>query len=172
MAQVQELLFGDDKSLVMDWMLGSRSAEDINQFVAEATGIPFGELWDIFVHDCRTMDVPKDVLARLSALRDSYVVILITGNMDSFSRFTVPALKLNEYFDHISNSYDEGRHKTDDEGAIFLSYSAKYQVPIAQCMLIDDSSGACSLFEKLSGNAYLITSDNDISHYLTMLENG
>ncbi|MEK7192785.1 MAG: hypothetical protein AAB682_01485 [Patescibacteria group bacterium] len=35
------------------------------------------------------------MLKKLEALRDKYVVVLITSNMDSFTRFTVPALSLD-----------------------------------------------------------------------------
>lgn len=168
--QIQNLLFRADMTRVKDWMLGAYTAEEINHFVADETGVPFAELWDVFVHDCATMHVSQEVLNRLAMLRDTYTVILVTGNMDSFSRFTVPALRLEDYFDCISNSYDEGRHKTDDDGAIFVAYAAKHQVALTQCIVIDDSRDACSVFEKLGGTSFLVTPKNDVTHYLSKLE--
>lgn len=167
---IQSLLFGNDKTRVNDWMLGKYTAEEINQFVCDKTGIPYADLWGMFVNDCATMRVPKELLSRLSAQREIFKTVLITGNMDSFSRFTVPELKLVNYFDCVSNSYDEGKHKTDNGGEIFVEYAEKYQVALTECILIDDSPGACSLFDALGGNSLLITSEKDIAFYLSKLE--
>lgn len=167
--KVQELLFRNDTTLVNDWMRGKYSAEEINQFVSEKTGIPFKKLWDIFVNDCKTIRVSKEALETLNRLRDRYTIILITGNMDSFSRFTQPALALENYFDHISNSSHEGIHKTDSEGEIFLKYTERYSVSIQSCILLDDSKNVCKIFTELGGTAYLVTQDQNILYYLEKL---
>ena len=98
--KMQELLFRNDTTIVNDWMRGKYSAEEINQLVARKIGMPFEKLWNIFVEDCKTMQVSKDILKKLRAFRKYYIVILITGNMDSFTRFTHPALMLENYFDY------------------------------------------------------------------------
>lgn len=152
-------------------MLGKYSAEQINQLIADEIDMPFEELWPLFVKDCSSMHVDQSVLDRLSALRATYTLILITGNMDCFSRFTVPALKLNDYFDQISNSCDEGLHKTDHGGQIFSDYAAKYQLDISASILIDDSENACKVFAQLGGKACHITPQRDINHFLSALEN-
>lgn len=169
--QVQNFLFRHDTARVMDWMLGKYSAEEINQLVAEEIGMPFSELWALFVDDCMTMHIPKGVLRRLSELRERFTVILITGNMDSFSRFTVPALKLDRYFDVISNSFHEGKHKTDRDGEIFRDYAEKFQADLSDCVLVDDSESACAIFAKLGGKSCHITPAHDIEYYLSILEN-
>lgn len=171
-AKIQALLFGQDTARVRDWMLGKYSAEEINQFVADDINMPFETLWPLFVKECETMHVDQSVLERLSALRSAFTLILITGNMDSFSRFTVPALKLARYFDHISNSYDEGRHKTDHAGQIFADYARKYQADISTSVLIDDSKNACEIFALLGGKSCHITAGRDINHFLSALEQG
>lgn len=167
---LQDLLFRGDFARVNDWMLGKYSSEEINHYVAQALGIPYAELWALFVKDCRTMRVDAEVLARLNALRACYRVILITGNMDCFSRFVAPALGLDGFVDLISNSCQEGRHKTDDGGAIFSDYATSFQVPIGQCVLIDDSAAACEIFDELGGQTCLISQGRDVGHYLSILE--
>jgi len=168
--KVQTLLFGTDTKRVNDWMRGRYTAEEINQLVAKTMDFPYEELWELFVNDCESMEVSVDTLERLSALRDRYTVILITGNMDSFSRFTAPALNLDKYFDYISNSYYEGKHKTDNDGEIFTEYATKYGVPLNECFVIDDSKNVCATFEQLGGTAYFISLDADVNHYLGLLE--
>lgn len=128
--KVQELLFRNNTTLVNDWMRGKYTAEEVNRIVSEKTEIPYKRLWDVFVKDCKTMHIQKGNLEKLNSFRDQYTVILITGNMDSFSRFTHPALMLDNYFDHISNSFHEGIHKTDNGGEIFLKYIEKYGATI------------------------------------------
>ena len=167
--EVQKLLFYDNKTIVNDWMRGKYTAEQINQLVSEKIGIPFEQLWDIFVNDCRTTTVAKEFLEKLSDFREDYIVILITGNMDSFSRFTHPALNLEKYFDHISNSFYEGIHKTDNNGELFLKYANEYNVSLEKCIILDDSINVCNLFQKLGGKACLITPEQDVLYYLNKL---
>ncbi len=168
--ELQRLLFENDTTLVNDWMYGKYTAEEVNQIAAEKIGMSFKNLWVLFVNDCSTMVVPQKVLEIFSELRDRYTVMLITGNMDSFSRFTVPALNLERYFDHISNSYYEGKHKTDNGGEIFIEYAGKYGVTLKECAVFDDSKDACALFEELGGNVHHVTREYDITHYLNLYQ--
>jgi len=167
--KVQELLFRNDTTLVNEWMRGKYSAEEINKIVAEKTGIAFEKLWNIFVEDCKTMQVSKELLETLHNLRDRYIVILTTGNMDSFSRFTHPALKLENYFDYVSNSFYEGIHKTDNNGEIFIKYAKQYNVPIKNCFVFDDSKKVCKIFTELGGTACLVTPEQNLIYHLKNL---
>lgn len=167
---VQELLFRSDRALVDDWMRGRYSAEEINAIVAAHIGMDAGELWKLFVQDCETMTIDPQTLARIDALRASYRVILMTTNMDSFTRFTVPALHLETYFDAISNSYYEGKKKTDDGGSVFVAYADRSGVPIGRCILIDDQERVCAVFRSLGGTAYRVTRENGIDSYLDLLQ--
>ena len=167
--QVQELLFRNDTTRVNDWMRGVYTAEEINQWLADQTGIPYERLWDTFVADCRAMRVSDETLHKLSSLRDRYKVILMTSNMDSFSRFTIPQLELDRYFDHISNSYYEGRLKSDEGGRIFTDYATRFGVPVTECVVLDDSINVCGVFESLGGRAYRITPEKDVNYHLATL---
>lgn len=167
--RVQDLLFRNNTSLVDGWVRGRHSAEEVNAFVSESLGISYNYLWSVFVDDCKTIRVSMSVLEFLHRLRNRYVVVLITGNMDSFTRYTVPALRLREYFDCISNSYDEGIHKTDNDGSLFLKYVQKYDAVIEDCILLDDSKKVCEVFRCLGGDARLVDPEHDIRYHLTGL---
>ena len=167
--KVQKLLFGEDKSYLQDWMKGKRTAEEVNHLLAEQLGIPFEEIWTVFVRDAETMTASEKVLKVIGSLREKYTTILITVNMDSFSRFTVPALKLKDYFDDISNSYYEGKFKSDNEGEIFRYYLKKYSAPVERSVLIDDSTAACETFGEVGGITYQVTPEEDVSHHLAQL---
>jgi FMN phosphatase YigB (HAD superfamily) len=150
-------------------MRGKYSAEEVNQIISEKIGMPFEKLWEVFVNDCKTMLVSKEALEKLHNLRNSHIVILITANMDSFSRFTQSTLDLDKYFDLISNSYYEGMHKADNQGELFLKYTNKYGVQIKDCILFDDSKKVHETFLNLGGKAYLVTPEQDIIYHLTNL---
>jgi len=167
--EVQEFLFGNDKSIVNAWMRGRHTAEEVNQLVSEHIGIPFESLWGLFVQDCQTIRVSQEVLKRLSDLRDRYTVILITGNMDSFNRFTRSALRLDDYFDLISNSFDEGMTKTDEGGVLFLKYANKYEISLENCLIFDDSQNVCKTFSDLGGKSCLVTREKNLEQHLEEL---
>src|ERR1700733_12371849 len=145
--RVQDLLFRKDTKKVLSWMRGGHTAEEINAYVAQELAMPPADLWELFVNDCMNMEVNPGVLKKIGQLRSRYVTILVTANMDSFSRFTVPALQLEKYFDVISNSYHEGKHKADNEGELFREYAEKFGVPFSACVLIDDNQKALNVFE-------------------------
>lgn len=168
--QIQTLMFGQDTKIVHDWMRGKYTAEEINTYVAEKLSLDYQELWELFVIDCQTMFVPQEILNVVNSLRNKYITILMTGNMDSFSRFTVPSLKLDQYFDYISNSYEEGKHKTDDEGSLFTDWAKKLEVPIETCALIDDNNNCCEVFSKLGGVAYKAVGLDNTLEILTELQ--
>ena len=151
-------------------MRGQRTSEEVNRLLAARIGMPFEELWELFITDCETMQVLPGVLEKIQSLRNEYIVILITGNMDCFMRFTVPALELQKYFDLVSSSYDEKMSKTDNDGEVFKKYIVKYQAPIESCVVIDDSARVCSTFELLGGTAYHISDDMDVICHLNNLK--
>ena len=163
---VQKTIFGEDRTLLNKWMLGEHTAEEINQIVSKSTGVPYEELWQLFVNDCETMQVSEKVLDKINQLRNKYTVILMTGNMDSFNRFTVPALHLDKYFDHINNSFFDRQFKDDNNGEKFIEYAKAFEVDIGECILIDNSSKTCELFSSLGGQSLLITPEQNINFYL------
>ncbi len=161
--QIQDFLFSNTNSLVTDWMRGNYSSEEINTLVAKQTGLNYQYLWDIFVHDCNTMTVRKELLELIHRLRAEFHVVLITGNMDCFSRFTVPSLQLKKYFDVIVNSSEEKQLKTDAGGASFIKY---VKGNIYNALLVEDSLKSCEVFKKLGGSIHTTTGSDDTYQFL------
>lgn len=154
---LQLFLFQENSHLVEQWMRGRHTAEAINEMVAAELGLPYDAVWNDFVADCQSMQVSPAILSRLERLRPFANIVLMTGNMDSFTRFTVPALGLDAYFDAISNSFDEGRLKTDNGGALFGHYARRFDTRIEQCVVIDDADDVCTVFSDLGGRALQVT---------------
>jgi FMN phosphatase YigB (HAD superfamily) len=164
--QIQNFLFSDNNSIITDWMRSEYTSEEINELVAKETGLDYEYLWDAFVHDCKNMTVPAEILELIKRLRNKFHVVLMTGNMDCFSRFTIPALELDKYFDVIVNSFDEKRLKTDDNGLSFMKY---VKGNIQDAILIEDSERSCEVFKGLGGNACQVMNNDDTLMYLQNL---
>jgi FMN phosphatase YigB (HAD superfamily) len=165
--QIQDTLFKDNHEMVYDWMRGKITSEEVNQNLANYLGIPYQQLWDTFVSDCSNMYVAPEILATIQTLRSRYYTVLITGNMDCFSRFTVPSLRLDQYFDTIVNSSDEGQLKTDNDGETFLKY---HKGNITDAVLIEDSPHTCEVFTQLGGTAMRVTAETrTLSHLQSLL---
>lgn len=83
--------------------------------------------------------------------------------MDCFSRFTVPSLKLQDYFDVIVNSFEEKQLKTDENGYTFTKY---LKGDIHDAILIEDSEKSCEIFSNLGGVANRVIEIDDTEKYL------
>lgn len=148
------------------WMRGEYTSEEINQGIAQKIGIPYEELWQVFTENCSTMEVSQQVLDKIHSLRDRFHTVLITDNMDSFDRFTVPALGLDRYFDLIINSYNERTGKTDNNGALIVDVLTRIGSQIEGSYLLDNSEDICELFTNLGGTSFLVTPEHNLEYWL------
>lgn len=169
--KIQNFLFGENKSVVNEWMRGIHSSEHINQLISKELNVPFEKVWNIFVADCENMNISVDILNRIENLKKNFYTILITDNMDCFTRFTVPALKLNSFFDSIINSFDNKKFKSDNNGEIFLQIANERGSKIEDSILMDNSKGACTTFSNLGGTTRFVTSEKPLAFWLENLEN-
>lgn len=116
LAKVVSDFFAFEKDMEARWMRGGLKSEDINKLISQRSGLSEDFLWRTFIFDCQKMKVDPEVISLIKKLKEKYIVILVTGNMDCFSRFTVPALGLDKVFDKIINSSDVGYLKTEYDG--------------------------------------------------------
>lgn len=168
--KIQDFLFDRNKSLIDEWMRGVHSSEHINQLISKELNIPFEKIWSVFSADCENMNVSSDVLGKIKNLSENYHTTLITDNMDCFTRFTVPALELNSYFDSIISSFDSKKLKSDNSGDIFLQVTDEQNSKIENSILMDNSKTACGTFSKLGGTACLVTPEKPLVFWLEDLE--
>lgn len=167
---IDDFLFKQNRELINEWMVGKHTSEDINQFIAENLNIPYSQLFDVFKKDCANMKISKNILKKLAELKQKYYLILATGNMDSFDRFTLPAEKeLSQVFDEIHNSFNFGLLKTSNGGEYFKNVVINKKVAFDHCYLIDDSQKTCNLFESLGGKAYCTKKEDEVLDCLDLL---
>jgi len=109
------------------------------------------------------------IKSHLVSLRRSYHVVLITGNTDSFNRYIVNNLKLQNIFHEIHNSYDSGLFKTDKEGHIFKEILQKQNASSKNAILIDDCEKTCEIFSNLGGKSYNVKNSDNAARVLIEL---
>ncbi|MFH0906893.1 MAG: hypothetical protein V1829_01410 [bacterium] len=170
LSSIENFLFKENSNLVNEWMTGKHSSEDIHRIISKNLNISYSSLFEAFEKDCKDMKVSKKVLNKLSNLKKDYYLILSTGNMDSFDRFTLPSEKyLFKVFDQIHNSFNLGMLKTSNNGEYFKNVVRDKKVSFSNCYLIDDSQKACNLFEILGGKAYCAKKEDEVLNFLNLL---
>lgn len=168
--KIDSFLFRDNFDLVRIWMKGKKSSEEIHQFISEELNISFEYLFSHFKQDCETIDISNKILNNLESIKENFYLILRTDNMDSFTRFTLPANpRLSRVFDEIDNSFELKELKRENNGYYFTNKARKYNLEIKDCLLIDDSSKNCDFFNELGGTAYCLTGEETVVRHLATL---
>ncbi len=167
---IERFLFTEPNLATRDWMKGVYTSEQVNQMIAEEFDYDYDTLWSHFVEDCKTMEILKEILLKIGELRAVYTAILITDNMDCFTRFTVPSLGLDAHFDFIANSSDAKMLKNENGGEWFLKLAREFNSAVDRSILIDDSVHVGKIFSQLGGRSLLVNKENSLAYWLDTLE--
>ncbi|GCE30555.1 hypothetical protein KDA_60390 [Dictyobacter alpinus] len=144
---IQATLFGKNSSFsqMTDWMRGELSSEDVIAFICQQnpTFDPQLLLQELALSCSQMQFVSAEIPAYVHQLQTMGIkVVVATDNMDTFSRWTVPALKLQNIFDDVLNSYKlKGlkMDKTADGKSVFFGdYLQTHQIGYGESVLIDD----------------------------------
>lgn len=154
------------------WMRGAWTTEQMMACVSAETGLSYDFVFDEFVTSCQTMTfIAPEAPGLLAALRRRGVRLAIaTDNMDCFTRFTVPALRLPALFDHVLNSFDLKALKEDFDASgrslFFQDYLLARGLAPQQCLLIDDSRPTPEIAARIGFEYRLITAEQTLAHHL------
>ena len=148
---IQRLWVSDKglRPLLVPWMRGELASEHFVAVTARHLEMDYEELLDAFIVGCQQMQfVSDEVIDLVRAIRWTGTrVYIATDNMDSFTRWTVPALNLTGHdgiFDGVLNSYDLRCLKADrDEhgsSCFFGPFLTTNGIAAGRSLLIYDSS--------------------------------
>jgi FMN phosphatase YigB (HAD superfamily) len=137
-------LFNKSKEYIRDWMRGSFTTEEVLSEIANETDTEYKKVLREFIKGCESMEYVSDEIPSIvdTLKRDGYYVVIATNNMDCFTRWTVPFMKLDKLFDEVLNSYYlKGlKHDTkNDKSVFFKEFFEKYNVSPQDCIFLDDS---------------------------------
>lgn len=149
---IQDNFFGNDKETTVKWMRGELDAEDVTTILGERTSIPIDELRaELQSSSERLRLIDESVLNLIATIRDAGIkAVIATDNMDTFPRWTVPALKLDRHFDDILDSHtlktlkDEAGE--DGSSLFFHDYLAREGISPEQAVLFDDNGAFAPSF--------------------------
>ncbi|NBV28044.1 hypothetical protein EBS02_03350 [bacterium] len=165
---IEHYLFKENFHIVIDWMVGKYNSEEIHKIISDDLNLDYHLLLETFVRDCEQMVISDLILEKLKPLKKDFTLILATGNMDSFDRFTLPNHRyLFEIFDEIHNSYNLGLLKTSNNGEYFTRVSRKYNIDPNDTYLIDDSGSTCKTFSSFGGKAFKTKTETEVLDVLT-----
>jgi len=161
-----------DDELAGRWMRGEVAAEDVMALAAPVAGIDPGMALDGLMESCERMALASpEILPRVRQLRASGVRVgIATDNMDTFQRWTVPALGLDRRFDPILSSADLGALKADPldgerRSAFFGPLLAGLDAG-TNVFLVDDSSDTAPVAEALGMTFCQVTPERDVVWWL------
>lgn len=142
---IQDNFFGNDKETTVKWMRGGLDAEDVTTILSERTSIPVDELnAELRASSERLRLIDESVLNLIATIRKTGTkAVIATDNMDTFPRWTVPALELDRHFDDILDSHTLKTLKGDPSengGSLFFhDYLAREGIEPKQAVLFDDN---------------------------------
>ncbi|MBU3925346.1 hypothetical protein KJ854_05455 [Patescibacteria group bacterium] len=149
-------IFAKGSDVPDKWMRGELTADEVNKFISDNTGIDFDELSNLFVESVHAMKIDNRLLnlAKI-VLSGGGKVALVTNNMDVFNKITIKNHNLDKIFPVIVNSSDYGIMKHDENGRLFDIAMEKLGVSnYDDTLLIDDSSKARMVFESKGGATF------------------
>lgn len=138
-------LFSNNKDFINKWMRGKYTTEEVLEIVSKDTKTEYKKLLKEFVKGCESMELSSpQIIPLISKLQKKGTKIVIaTNNMDCFTRWTVPTMKLNTVFDEIINSSDQKALKKDldsnGNSLFFKDFFERNKIYMKDCVFIDDS---------------------------------
>lgn len=171
---ISTYLFKENKYLISEWMKGLIDSEGIVEKISACHRYPADTLLEDLAESCRNMKLVSDeVLPLIQKLRrNGTKCVIATDNMDTFMRYTVPALELEKYFDDVLVSFDKGIFKFDVQDGVvpfFDGYLEENNLSCQDVALIDDCIDKSGTYEKRGFDILQIFSPDDFVGKLKQL---
>lgn len=172
--KIQQVLFVENPGMIQDWMRGFVSSELITAEIGLRAGLDSQILIKNLELSCRSMTfLYPEVLDIIQEKRqDGIKVVIATDNMDTFSRWTVPSLRLEQYFDGILTSADRGALKEDitqgGTSPFFHHYLTQNAIKPNEALWVDDRP-VHKTAEKLGMQFTQIDPDHNVTQALKVI---
>ena len=158
-----------DKERVNTWMRGGFTSEHICDWLSSISGVSSRELLSDLEKSCARFTISEDAIVQLQELKKNADIVLVSDNMDCFSRRVVPRLLERNFFTEIVVSSDVGKLKNDDNGRLLQDVMLSRNAQPSRTYLIDDSYLTCELFKKMGGQVLRVADPVDAVTKLTSL---
>ena len=132
------------RTWVIPWMRGQYTSEDVLAGVCDSAGIQPTSALQALQASCQQMRLVSEAIPHyVAGLRAKGLkVVIATDNMDTFQRWTVPSLRLDELFDDILCSFTQRALKEDVDqdghSRFFADYLQRQHIGWGESLLLDD----------------------------------
>ncbi len=169
--QILQTIFHVDPNLITDWMLGKHTTEDVCKFISLHVKLPSKIIQNELIMSCQMMHfVDKQIPKLVAKIRRKGIrVVIATDNMDTFRRFTLPALHLDKCFDDFLISSELGVFKytfVDDKIPFFDPYLQEHNVTYADVVLLDDSLDKTGTYKRKGFHVRQVKDKDNLIEYL------
>ncbi len=160
---IEKSMFQNNRHLINPWMRGEYTSEDVCKILSEDSGVPQEIILNELAESCRQMKYVSDEIPGLiDEIKSKGIkVVMATDNMDTFERFTMPAMKLKESFDGFLISYSLKFLKgntTENSIPFFDEYLNKHNLNYQDTVLLDDCLDDTGIYNRLGLRIIQITS--------------
>lgn len=136
---VIDLLFSSQDHLRKAWMCGQISYTDINALMAHRFGADRGDLDTALLESLQHFTLNQNLIALLQDFRRlGTTVVIMSDNMDVFTRYVVPHFDLDTLFDAVFSSSDLKQMKQHNDWALPKEIAKKYGCNYSDVLAIDD----------------------------------
>jgi FMN phosphatase YigB (HAD superfamily) len=168
-------VFAENKGLINDWMLAKIDEKYIAKIISERFGYSKETVLKDLAESCEKMKiVNEEVLEIIAKLRKKGIkCVIATDNMDTFLKYTRPAMNLDKHFDDFLVSFDQKILKFDvrnNSVPFFDDYLKNNNLLYQDVLLIDDCIDKSGTYEKLGFEILQIFSPEDFVNKLKTLE--
>lgn len=174
-SKIENCLFIKNAHLINPWMKGEFTSKEVVAAVSSDLNINYEFVFKQFVNSCEIMQFVSSQIPQLikSIQGKGMKVYIATHNIDSFNRWTVPAMRLDKLFDGIINSYSVKafKHDFDSQGKslFFNDVITKEGVKPSEVYWIDDSEDKNKLLTSYGINYKRTNKENNVVNELKTL---
>ena len=174
---IQERFFATEQDFLARWMRGGETAESCATLLSGITGLNPANLLINLEISCKQMQFISESLTSLihDLRRTGVKVVIATDNMDTFGRWTVPALGLRDMADSILDSYSLHVLKKEalpsGKSAFFSAYLESQGIQPGETLLLDDNAKnkrvedfGINFIQVTNGNSLATILDSLITH--------
>ena len=161
-------IFENNKELVRQWMRGDISSAQINQDIAEQTGMDLPTLNQSFEESVEQISLDEDLVALIQKIREQDISVgLVTDNMDVFSEIVVGHLNLNQKFDTVLSSSEYGFLKKEQNGKLFdIALEKLGETDISQSLMVDNQPEVIELYKQKGGQGYVYKNFHEFEDWI------